>query len=330
MRNRRRSPARRNTSRRPRRDWKGLFTKAVCRVRDEIVYGIRLSIRYFARSLPYAIGAVIAMLVPVAIAFGYRYVVSAPDFGVTDVLIEGNARVSAERLLTVAGVDQAPNLLALDLQELERRLVRDPWIRSAKVERRLPDKLIMTVAEHEPKALIALGALYLVNERGVVFKRVEAGEHFEFPVLTGLSRQDVGPDAPPERADLSARLIRGALKLLEVWRHSEVGKVAGISEIHLDPLFGYSLMLGHGPPEAKGALVRLGVGQARKKLDRLNTVLADAMRKAQRLGEVRLNDERDPTRVVVRFRPLAQVQDSEGDQGDLDVEGGRLDDPERL
>lgn len=268
-----------------------------------VVWFVRRCVRHLARSLPYALIAVAMMLMPVAAVWGYRYVTVAPHFGVKEVLVDGNRRLSAQYLLESAGLDRSPNVLALDLESIEARLLEDPWIRAARVERRLPNRVILTIREHEPAALIALGALYLVDRRGKVFKRVEPGEHFDYPVLTGLSRGDLGPEAEPERTGASHRLVRGGLRLLDVWAASPLSEARRVSEVHMDPLFGYALVLGDGPQNEQGAIVRLGRGAIREKLDRLEAILADAARRGRRLGEVRLNDERDPSRVAVRFRP---------------------------
>ncbi len=287
-----------------RRRWrlKALIGERLTAMGEAARYGARLALRYLARSIPYVLLAVTAMLVPIAVLYGYRYVTAAPDFQVQEVTVEGNTRVTAERILEIARVDDSPNMLSLDLDEVEARLVSDPWIKAAEVSRELPDKLMVDVQEHEPLALIALGALYLTDARGEIFKRVEPGEHFDFPVLTGLTRRDLGPDAVGDRALLAQRLVRGAIRLLGVWTHS-AGKMNRVSEIHMDPLFGYSVVLGAGSEQSRGAIVHLGRGKIIQKLKRLQAILADAARRGRRIGEVRLNDSRDPGRVAVRFRP---------------------------
>lgn len=275
------------------------------------------------RSLPYAMVTLTVALTPVALIYGYRYVTEAQEFGARNVVISGHDHVSVHELMQVAGVDDAPNLLALDLERVRARVVSHPWVRSATVERHLPDKLVVTVVERTPQALVALGALYLVDAKGVVFARVQPGEHFDLPVLTGLNHEDLSPGAPPERLALSEQMLRGGLRLLQSWRASQAGKGVQVSEIHLDPLFGYSVVLGAGAGVGEGAIVRLGRGEVQGKLDRLTAVLTDAGRRGRRVAEVRLNDERDPTRVAVRFRsePGGRDDNDEDSPGDAEQRG---------
>jgi cell division protein FtsQ len=283
----------------------------------------RLSGRLLLRALPYALIALIVALAPLVIITGYRYVTEAEEFGVRSVDVSGHDHVTVSELLDVAGVKDAPNLLALDLDEVEARVAAHPWVRAAKVERHLPDKLSISVIERKPMALVALGALYLVDRKGNVFARVQAGEHFDLPVLTGLFHEDLSPNAAPERFLLSRRMLRGALRLLQAWRQSQAGKGVQVSEIHIDPLFGYSFVLGEGAGVGEGALIRLGRGEIDAKLDRLTAVLTHAGNNGKRVAEVRLNDERDPTRVAVRFRTeTKELDDKDGDStGDADRRG---------
>lgn len=288
---------------------------------------LRLSARHLLRATPYAMLAVICALLPVTVVYGYRYVMHTSDFGVREVSVTGQQRVTAQHILEVAGIDNSPNVLSLDLDAVRARLLEDPWIRSASVERQLPDRLVVKVQENSPVALVALGALYLADQHGALFKRVEAGEHFDLPVLTGLHKDDLAPGAPADRRLLAQRMVRGALELLEQWERSGLGSGAvRVGEVHMDPLFGYGVVLGEGTPSGAGTMVHLGFGEVVEKLARLEALLADATRRGRRLAEVRLNDERDATRVTVRFLPgglePAEGPISGGEGGASDTDDG--------
>ena len=306
---------RNRSKRRPDRRLSQRIKRFVKQRLDTLWFGARMSGRYTLRSAPYVLVALTAMLLPVAAVTGYRYVTRAPSFGVSQVQVTGNARNTAERVLEIGGVSRGPNLLSLDLRQIEERLVADPWIVRAHVDRQLPDRLIVSVHEREPVALLALGALYLVDAKGVIFKRVESGEHFDYPILTGLTREDLDDEVSTDRAELSERMVRGALRLLKAWGHSEFGKDVPISEVRMDPVFGYAVVVSQAAGGAGGAVLMLGRGALKEKLGRLEAVLADARRREKRVAEVRLDDERDPLRVAVRFRSSTPAPAEPGSNG---------------
>jgi len=119
---------------------------------------------------------------------------------VANVEVEGRQRASREVILSALEVERGMPILSFDPAEAKRRLERVPWVRSASVERRLPDTIRIRIAEREPLALWQRqGKLVLIDREGVVV----TGEQIErFGNLIVL----VGPDAPKAGAALLAML----------------------------------------------------------------------------------------------------------------------------
>ena len=313
-------PALANQRRPQRVAWRAAFRRAIAAVRafpsagitraraalDALVIGLGRLVRAVVRTLwritPYVAGALCMALIPVIIVYGQRFLRTSPHFRVQEVEVSGHANVPVEEVLEVAGVANAPNLLEVDVEAVRQSLELHPWIRAAKVQRELPNKLMIAVSERQPMAQLSLGGLYLVDRRGQPFKRVWPGEEYRLPILTGLQLQDFEPDTPIERRELADRLVRTALDLLDTWRRGPLGKRISVTEVQMDPLLGHGVVLGAADPSSAGATVHLGAGNFREKLARLETVLADARRRGKRVAAVHLDDPNDPGRVAVRFR----------------------------
>ena len=279
---------------------------------EDLRYWVSWSVRMVVRTLPYALIALILALTPVAVVYGYRYVTATPDFRVQNVHIEGHSHLSVEELLDTARVSHAPNILKLDLSEVEAALLAHPWIISASVRRELPAQLYIKVVERVPVALLALdGPLYLVDKHANIFTRTGSGEHFDLPILTGLTRDDLAAEAPVDRKALTRSLVRGALKLMDVWRSSDIGQRIHVSEIHMDPLLGLSLVLGEGAGLHRGAMVRVGRGLLQEKLDRLEAIVDHAAAEGRGISRIMLDNSTDPSRVAVSFRTLNTSETTE-------------------
>jgi len=109
---------------------------------------------------------------------------------VTDVEVEGRERTSREAVLNALGVARGTPILGVDPEEAKRHLEAIAWVRSASVERRLPDGLYIHLVERQPLAFWQRqGKLVLVDRDGVVVP----SDHLEsYGALVVL----VGPDAP--------------------------------------------------------------------------------------------------------------------------------------
>ncbi len=68
------------------------------------------------------------------------------------IVVEGAQGTPPERLAEILDPLIGRAALAIDLDTLRRRLERIPWVRSAEVRRRLPDRLLVTIAERHPAA----------------------------------------------------------------------------------------------------------------------------------------------------------------------------------
>jgi len=192
-----------------------------------------------------------------------RRVIASPRFAVRDIVVGPTDHVSADEITALAGVRTGDRLLAVDPDAVAARLTTHPWILAARVRRDLPSTLSIDVTERRAVASALLGALYLLDENGRPFKRATFGEADGLPVITGVSRDQYGAARATGEA-----VFRQALALISTYTqdHPERPK---LSEVHVDPRAGFSLVLLEGSGE-----IRLGRGDFPAKLARLDGIVA--------------------------------------------------------
>ena len=169
-------------------------------------------------------------------------------------------------MLALAAVAPGDRLLSIDTDVVAARVASHPWVASARVRRELPSALAIDVTERSAAAVAVLGALYLIDESGHPFKRATLDEADGLVSLTGISRQQYAAFR-----DASAAAYREALAILDEYRSPDSSSRPRppLSEIHIDPHYGFSLVLYDG-----GAEIRLGRGDYTDKLERLDRILA--------------------------------------------------------
>jgi cell division septal protein FtsQ len=192
-----------------------------------------------------------------------RHVIASPRFAVRELAIGPSDHVSSDEIAELAGVRPGDRLLAVDPDAVAARLTTHPWILSARVRRDLPSTLAIDVTERHAVASVLLGALYLLDENGRPFKRATFGEADGLPVITGVNRDQYGAARATSEA-----VFRQALALMSTYtdEHRERPK---LSEVHVDPRAGFSLVLLEGSGE-----IRLGRGDFPAKLARLDAIFA--------------------------------------------------------
>ena len=177
----------------------------------------------------------VAVMAGAGLYAAVRWLEHSPFFIVDGVTIEGCSRVCEETVLKLSGIRPDSNLLALDLDEMAGRIRQNPWIYSASISKNLPDRLTITVKEREPVALVNLDGLYLVDRRGTPFKRLERGEKFDLPLITGLDAPDSGAGGSKTGGDVPDRRLLRALEIIaRASRGVRTLGVNDISEIRID------------------------------------------------------------------------------------------------
>jgi len=220
---------------------------------------------------------------------GWQWAATSPRFALTDVVYRDTSRASGAELSRLAGLAPGQNLFALDLGAIERALATHPWVKSVRVSRRLPSRLEVTVVEHTPVALLALGELYLVNEDGVPFKRIAPQDGIDLPLVTGIERERFVSDRQAALEELSR-----AVDVAITYARSGPAKGHALSEVNVA---GGEVTV----VTVDGEEIRFGDGALGEKLARLEKVRKALQDKRLSAAVIRLDDRVRPSRVTVQL-----------------------------
>lgn len=153
------------------------------------------------------------------------FVVENPYFSVREIQVRAGERVSGNEIVAIAGLRQGMNIWKVDPARIEMKIAKHPWVRRVLVHREFPRRITIDVEERTPKAIVAVRKLYYVDADGIPFKEVQSGDNMHFPMLTGLSAEELTAPDPGTRKRI-AEAVKLA-QLMEQRSHS-------LSEIHFD------------------------------------------------------------------------------------------------
>ena len=244
-------------------------------------------------ALKSVLGAALRTLAAAAVSAGlsvaaweaWQWATASDTFAVREIRFSGLAHAREPDLLERSGLRLGENLFRIDLSRAERAMKAHPWVSSVRLERRLPGEVLASVVEHRPAALVQLGALYVLDEEGRLFKRAAPEDALDVPLLTGLSREGWSERRP----ELQLRLF-AALHLLDTWRASGFA-IGAVSEVHLDEDGGFTLFAHDGTAVQQ---VRLGSADISLKLRRLLQVRAALARRGERATRIDLDNPARP------------------------------------
>ncbi|MEA2434496.1 MAG: cell division protein FtsQ [Actinomycetota bacterium] len=124
---------------------------------------------------------------------------------VREIQVTGSKHVNGDDVESVALV-RGDNLLTLSTAHVVERVETLPWVKSARVERRLPGTIRIRIEERRPAMILSLGeARWTLDAHGRVLQPGIADKGL--PVLGGVAVGDVAPGASvtaPEARDALA------------------------------------------------------------------------------------------------------------------------------
>ncbi|WKZ33241.1 MAG: FtsQ-type POTRA domain-containing protein [Thermodesulfobacteriota bacterium] len=182
---------------------------------------------------------VLAFALPLPIlAFGswwaHGKLTTASYLNITGISVVGAERVGEEDVIGLSGLKEGQNLFSFSKDQVVSSLKANAWIESASIDRKLPDKVVIEITERRPAVFVKTDALYLMDARGIIFKRYSAeDEGLDLPVVTGFIPGRFGE----REEEMEGRL----LELISLLNSRSGFNIAGVSEISVDPAHGLSI-----------------------------------------------------------------------------------------
>ncbi len=128
-------------------------------------------------------------------AWGDKQIIGA-GLTVQHVFVTGRGETSKGQVLNAMGVRSGQSILSFDLDQARQHLLQLGWVETARVERRLPDTIVVLLRERKALALWQhKGRQVLVDHSGMVITQNNLARFAHLPVV-------VGKDAPKAAAAL--------------------------------------------------------------------------------------------------------------------------------
>lgn len=267
-------------------------------------------------------GALVVAALSLFLVFCHDAVTQCPYFALREIRISGADRIGEDQILHQAALDLGMNVLSVNLSIARKRLLAHPWISEAAIQRVIPSGLRISIAEHQPLAILDVGRRFLVDDQGKIFKELTREDPQDLPIIVGLNYADLdlnhAPGQPAVRSseamaakvfefekDSAHRSIyRAAVSLLQQARRQEAILPNGrIRSIQVDREIGVAIRT-----SARMQTIEMGFNDYARKLEMLKSILDfTGNSDAWRWGEIESIDLKNPDRVVVNLLAKKEV-----------------------
>lgn len=120
----------------------------------------------------------------------YDIAARVAGFPISAVTITGQSRLTERELLDAAGVGPRNSLPFLDATAVRDRLMQVPLVKSARVMKLYPDRLVIAIEERQPSALWQRdGRVAVISEDGVPIDELRDQRYLGLPFVVGEGAQ---------------------------------------------------------------------------------------------------------------------------------------------
>jgi cell division septal protein FtsQ len=123
----------------------------------------------------------------------FAFIFSSNFCNIEDVIIKGNDCLSEDEILSRSKVKLGENIFKLDLKKSKDSLMQEHWIKEVEIKRVIPNKIIISIKERKPAAIVHIGEEYFSSTKeGLVLSIIDRPEEkFSLPLVLGLEIDEI-------------------------------------------------------------------------------------------------------------------------------------------
>lgn len=113
--------------------------------------------------------------------------IKTPYFNIKKVNVNNNNVITKESVIGENDILNQ-NIFLLNTSALKKKILSNPYVKSVKISRKLPDQLNINVVERNATFIVNDGAdFYVLNENLVIMEKKNSDEGLQLPIVTGLT-----------------------------------------------------------------------------------------------------------------------------------------------
>lgn len=205
---------------------------------------------------------IVAMVIVIsALLIGSSYIINnrlfKEKFLIGRIIVEGNEFISDSDILSASGAQPGADLFKYDIYAAKLAIEKIPQIYSANIRRKLPDTLIIQVAERSARAIINTGdksPSICVDSEGVILPFEASGGQDDMTVIKGVNISQLKPGTKCGDNNLKIALL-----ILRLHDSSVLKEKVNVEKITIDK--NGDIYIDEREKEARRRLYRIHIGK---------------------------------------------------------------------
>lgn len=163
---------------------------------------------------------------------------SSSLFNISTILVEGNSKLSDEKVISISSIELHTNMFALNKSQIKSKLKENSYIENVKISRKLPSTLVINIDERIPTYMLQFADSYVyINNQGYMLEI--SNEKIDVPILTGFTT-DLSNIKPGNRINSDDLKKMGmVIKIYQTLENNDIAEI--LSKIDMSNEKNYTL-----------------------------------------------------------------------------------------
>lgn len=165
---------------------------------------------------------------------------ASPLFNVKEIIVQGNQKITKDEIINLSAITLDENTYKISKSKSEKKILENPYIKTAEIKRSLPSKIIITVEERTATYMIEYGNAYVyINNQGYILE--VSNQKLEVPIIQGAetNTEELLPGGRLCNNDLEK--MSTVIKIMELATNNEISNL--ITRIDIENSKNYKIVL---------------------------------------------------------------------------------------
>jgi cell division protein FtsQ len=142
-------------------------------------------------------------LIFLAVLAGLYFLLTSAIFDIDEIDVKGNSRYAPEQIVDASGISDGKNIFKVRTGKAEKAILSDPYIKSAEITRKLPNKIVIAIKERNDGFCVLFEKkYYTLDSEGIV-----VAESDVLPNVTLIEGLDVISVAKGEKIEVKKNML---------------------------------------------------------------------------------------------------------------------------
>lgn len=120
--------------------------------------------------------------------------ISSSIFELKEINVNGNEKLSKKDIVDISSLKLGNNLFKYNIDDIEKSILKNPYVKDVKVKRKIPDKLVIDIEENTEDAIVKLGGKYLyIQQDGLILSEKTEVTNKNIPIISGVELKEKSP-----------------------------------------------------------------------------------------------------------------------------------------